>query len=122
MLVLGTSDSGFESRRPDKMNREVITLSGSTRFKKQFREVERELTLKGKIVLVPAIFGKTEDLEHDDETLGLLSKLHFDKIKISDSIYVIDPEGYVGDHTKEEVEYAKRNNKKIYYYSKEKNV
>jgi len=38
------------------MKPEVITLCGSTRFMKQFKEVERALTLDGIIPLVPAIY------------------------------------------------------------------
>ena len=34
---------------------------------------------------------------------------------MSDEIYVINPNGYIGESTKSEIEYAKRKNKKISY-------
>ena len=101
------------------MKREIITLCGSTRFREQFREIERMLTLNGKIGLPPAIFGKTEGIEHSKETEEMLFDLQIDKIRMSDSIFVIDAGGYIGDSTKKEIEFALKNKKEVRYYSKE---
>ena len=101
------------------MKREIITLSGSTRFRDEFKEVERILTLKGVIVLPPAIYGKAEGIEHSLETARLLDELHFDKIDISDGIFVIDVGGYIGDSTRKEIEYATSRGKSVQYYSKD---
>lgn len=101
------------------MKREIITLSGSTRFKEQFREIERKLTMEGKIVLPPAIYGKSEGIEYSSEMAKHLWNLHLDKISISDGIYVIDPDGQFGGRTQEEIDYAESKGKFIKYYSKE---
>ncbi|MCK4386861.1 MAG: hypothetical protein KAV41_02140 [Candidatus Pacebacteria bacterium] len=100
------------------MKREIITLSGSTKFRDQFREVERMLTMDGKIVLPPAIYGKAEGIKHSVEVSKHLLSLHLDKINISDGIFVIDVGGYIGDSTKKEIDYAKDKGKFIKYYSK----
>jgi hypothetical protein len=104
------------------MKREIITLSGSTRFRDQFREIERKLTMKGKIVLPPAIYGKAEGLEYTPEMAKNLWELHLDKINISNGIFVIDVDGYVGDSTRKEIDYAKSKGKFVRYYSQEKNI
>lgn len=39
------------------MEYKVITLCGSTKFKNEFLQAQKELTLKGYIVLSPFIFG-----------------------------------------------------------------
>lgn len=99
------------------MKREIITLSGSTRFRDQFREIERKLTLEGKIVLPPAIYGKAEGIEYSPELAKHLLELHLDKIDISDGIFVIDVGGYFGASTKKEIDYAKSKGKFVRYYS-----
>jgi len=101
------------------MKREIITLSGSTRFRDQYREIERKLTMEGKIVLPPATFEKAEGITYAPEIAKHLYDLHLDKIDISDGIYVIDVDGYIGDSTQKEIEYTKSKNKFVRYYSKE---
>ena len=101
------------------MKREIITLCGSTRFKEQFKEVERKLTLQGKIVLPPAIYGKSDGIEYSTELAKNLFDLQIDKIKISHGIFVIDVGGYIGDSTKKEIGEAESMGKFVKYYSKE---
>lgn len=101
------------------MKREIITLCGSTKFRDQFREIERKLTMDGKIVFPPAFYGKAEGLEYSPEMAEHLWNLHIDKINISDGIYVINPGGYIGESTKKEIDYAKNLGKFVRYYSEE---
>jgi len=101
------------------MKREIITLVGSTRFKEQFREAERKLTTDGKIVLPLAFYEKVEGIKHAPEMLKLLFDLQLDKINLSDSVFVIDVDGYIGETTKREIDYARSKGKLIRFYSKE---
>ena len=41
----------------------VITLCGSTRFKEEFRETQKRLTLEGNIVISVGLFGHSGDNE-----------------------------------------------------------
>lgn len=101
----------------------VITLCGSTRFKEQFIEAQKRLTLKGNIVISIGLFGHSGDEEvwegMDDGTLSktkeMLDDMHKRKIDMADSIYVINVGGYIGDSTKSEIEYARAHGKKIEY-------
>ena len=52
-----------------------------------------------------------------EEQKNNLDKLHLAKIDLSDAIFVINKNNYVGDSTKKEIEYAKKHNKKIFYYT-----
>lgn len=45
-----------------------------------------------------------------------LSKAHYKNIEISDAIYVINIDGYIGNSVKEEIEYAKELGKEIIYH------
>lgn len=44
-------------------NYKVITLCGSTRFKDEFLQVQKELTLQGNIVISVGLFGHAGDFE-----------------------------------------------------------
>ena len=42
-------------------NYPVVTLCGSTRFKNEFMEAQKRLTLEGKIVISVGLFGHSGD-------------------------------------------------------------
>ena len=94
----------------------VITLCGSTRFKEQYLEAQKRLTLDGNIVISVGLFGHSGDDEVWTEgTKEMLDDMHKRKIDMADAIYVINVDGYIGDSTRSEIEYAKANGKKIMY-------
>jgi len=101
----------------------VITLCGSTRFKDQFMEAQKRLTLEGNIVISVGLFGHSGDQEvwenMDEGTLTktkeMLDDMHKRKIDMADSIYVINVGGYVGTSTKSEIEYAIAHGKEVRY-------
>jgi uncharacterized protein YkuJ len=95
----------------------VITLCGSTKFKDQFEQTNAFLTLQGNIVISVAFFEQSEGFEITKEQAELLGNIHFRKIDISDEIFVIDVDGYIGDSTRKEIEYAGMKGKTIRYYS-----
>ena len=94
----------------------VITLCGSTKFKNEFLEVQKRLTLQGNIVLTVGLFGHSGDDEAWSEgTKEMLDDMHKRKIDMSDEIFVINKDGYIGSSTKSEIEYAINANKKVNY-------
>lgn len=103
----------------------VVTLCGSTRFKDEFYQIQKELTLKECIVISVGLFGHSGDEEvwenMDEGTLTktklMLDDMHKRKIDMADEIFVIDVNGYIGESTKSEIAYAKEHNKPITYYS-----
>ena len=107
-------------------NYKVITLCGSTRFKDYFMRVQKELTLKGNIVISVGLFGHSGDDEvwdgMDEGTLSktkeMLDDIHKRKIDMADEIFVINVGGYIGDSTRSEIEYAVKNGKKVNYLEK----
>ena len=94
----------------------VITLCGSTRFKEQFLEAQKRLTLEGNIVISVGLFGHSGDEEvWTPGTKEMLDNMHKRRIDMADAIYVINPGGYIGESTRSEIEYAKANGKKVLY-------
>ena len=104
----------------------VVTLCGSTRFKEQFMEAQKRLTLEGNIVISVGLFGHSGDQEvwenMDEGTLTktkeMLDDMHKRKIDMADEIFVINVNGYIGDSTCFEIEYAKEHGKKVRYLEK----
>ena len=94
----------------------VITLCGSTRFKEQFLEAQKRLTLEGNIVISVGLFGHSGDDEVWTEgTKEMLDDMHRRKIDMADEIFVINVGGYIGSSTRSEIEYAKANGKAVRY-------
>lgn len=98
----------------------VITLCGSTKFKDEFMQQQKRLTLEGNIVISVGLFGHA-DGEYKtvitDEVKEMLDDIHKRKIDMSDAIFVIDVDGYIGSSTRSEIEYAKATGKEIMYLS-----
>lgn len=93
-------------------NYRVITLCGSTRFKDEFMEAQKHLTLEGNIVISVGLFGHSGDDEAWNEgTKEMLDDMHKRKIDMADEIYVINVGGYIGTSTKSEIEYAEATGK-----------
>lgn len=91
----------------------VITLCGSIKFKDKFIEVQEKLTLEGNIVLTPNFFNNIKKENIDEKTKNMLDKMHKQKIDMSDEILVINVGGYIGESTKNEINYANLKSKKI---------
>lgn len=96
----------------------VITLCGSTKFKDEFLQVQKELTLEGNIVISVGLFG------HADGEFGklittevkiMLDDIHKRKIDMADEIFVINKGRYIGESTKSEIEYAIKTGKRVNY-------
>jgi hypothetical protein len=95
----------------------VITLCGSTKFKDQFIEMQKKLTLNGNIVISVGLFGHSGDDEAlDDTTKIMLDDMHKRKIDMADEIFVINVDGYIGDSTRSEIQYALKIGKPIHFY------
>ncbi len=93
---------------------EIVTLCGSTKFKKEYLEVMKKLTLEGKIVIPVGLWAQSGDTITEEQK-RMLDLLHLRKIDLSDSIFVINVNGYSGESTKREIEYAQTKGKKIMY-------
>lgn len=95
----------------------IITLCGSTRFKREFEVINRQLTLEGNVVLSVAFFPGADKVEISDEQKVLVDQIHKMKIDLSDGIFVLNVDGYTGESTRSEIAYAESNGKFVKYLS-----
>lgn len=94
----------------------VITLCGSTRFKEQFLEQQKRLTLEGNVVISVGLFGHSGDEEVWKPGMKeMLDKMHLQKIDMADEIFVINVGGYIGESTKREIAHAEQSGKPVRY-------
>lgn len=94
----------------------IVVLCGSTRFKKEFEQTNREMTLNGHIVLAPGVFGHADGIHLTAIEKEALDALHFQKIDLADEVIVVsDASGYIGDSTRNEIDYAEAMGKPIRY-------
>ena len=91
-----------------------ITLCGSTRFRKQYEEVNRRLSKQGHVVYSVSCFGHDGDPLTDQEKVTL-DRVHLAKIDNSDAIVVLNVDNYIGESTSREIAHAKATGKDIYY-------
>lgn len=94
----------------------VITVCGSLKYKKEMMEITEEIALNGNCMITPIYLTKSKE-EYTEEDFLMLSKMHFEKIKLSDAILVVNVNNYIGESTNKEIEFAKSLNKEIIYYT-----
>ena len=94
----------------------IITLCGSYKYIKEIKEVAEKLALEGNCVITPIDITRPKD-EYTKEEILQLGKMHKEKIKISDAIYVVNVDGYIGNNTQSEIDLAQELGKEIMYYN-----
>lgn len=93
----------------------VITMCGSLKFEDEIRKQTERLELEGNCVL-SIIYPGNPNFDKDSytpEQHQLFDKLHKQKIDMSDAIFVVNVNGYVGSSTKSESAYAIAQGKEV---------
>ena len=100
----------------------VICLCGSTRFTEEMLVKQWELTKEGFIVLswcaLPEWYFTGGDKAHIGDQEGVkevVDTVHLRKIDLADLVFVINIDGYIGESTRREIEYAKSKGKLVRY-------
>jgi len=98
---------------------DVVVLIGSVRFRTYFEREATKLTKQGYVVLMPQTWehvGDTSELDHELEEYSIaniLEQVHMRKIGMANRVLVINPDGYIGKATANEIEYASTQGKII---------
>ena len=114
-----------QSPQSAKGDAKVITLCGSSRFAAEFAEVNQRLTMDGCVVISLGMFRLPDLPDYDwtadrSDLKGRLGAVHFQKIRMADVVYIVDPGGYVGESTRREIAYAQSLGKPVRYLSRER--
>lgn len=96
----------------------VITVCGSMKFINEMMAIAMKTELEGNCVLMP-IYSTSKSSKDDftEEEALMLDKMHRERIALSDAILVVNVNNYIGNSTKNEIEFAKSLDKEIIYYT-----
>ncbi len=95
----------------------TYTMCASMRFEKEMQKIALELETVHHFNIIQCIYNADNVLLSEND-INTLAVMHRRKIDISDGIYVVDIDGYIGRSVNAEIEYAIQNNKEIIYHSK----
>ena len=99
------------------MQIKVITICGSMRYSKEMMKIAEKLELKEGYAVIQCVYN-VDGQRYEGIDASILDKIHRKKIDISDAIYVVNIDGYIGNSTRNEIEYAKNNGKEVIYHEK----
>lgn len=85
---------------------DVICLCGSTKFLKQFEEVKNFAEKQGAVVFTPEVYHHYYNVNLTVYQTEVLNELHQLKIGLADYVIVINVDGYIGETTQDEIEFA----------------
>jgi hypothetical protein len=98
----------------------IICLCGSTRFGYAFHDANLELTMQGYIILSVGATTQSDAAlmasgRITPEAKVGLDELHKRKIDLADVVFVLNVDNYVGESTRDEIEYSKHHSVPVIY-------
>lgn len=112
-LLSGSGSGGYNGIKP-----KIICYCGSLRVAMDaFKKAEYEAVLKGEIALLPCCMFVDIEREYGAESdyKQKADDLHKWKIDISDEVFILNVNGYIGQSTRSELEYALSIGKPVKY-------
>ncbi|MCM1197190.1 MAG: hypothetical protein NC548_15510 [Lachnospiraceae bacterium] len=95
----------------------TIAIIGPTKFAKQFKTTAQYFQVLGYVVLTTHIFNGIDGRPCSKAMQDMFEELGCQRIAMADEVFVINVNGYIGESTKKELEFAKSINKPISYYT-----
>ena len=103
-----------------KIKENRIYLVGSIRFKDYFIKIESVLQINhNKLVSICSIDGLLHKKDFSSKEWDKLQEIALKKLQYQEAVLVLDVNDYIGDHSREEIDYFSKNaNRPIYYLSR----
>lgn len=89
----------------------LITISGSMRYWEEILHHATKLSIEGNIVLIP--FKDPDEANLPKSRKNMYDEVHNERIEISDELFVVNKDGYIGNDTRREIIHAFRNDKNV---------
>ncbi len=93
----------------------IITICGSLKFEADIKYWAEKLTLDGNCVLSIIYPGNADLKAYNSEQRENFAKAHIRRIDLSDAVFVVNKNGYIGESTQKEIEYATTQGKEIIF-------
>ena len=94
------------------MKRKVVAVSGSMKFRDRIAEISERLQLENGYVVLGAV-AHVLDRELTAQEKEILGEMHLARIDLADAVFVANVDGYIGESTAREIEYARKRGKEI---------
>ena len=97
-----------------------ITICGSLKYEAEINYWHERLAFAGHTVYCMVVLPSQKNNNKDwytPEQKQTLDLLHLSKIEESDAIFVVDVDGYIGESTRREIEWARIRGKEVFYMS-----
>ena len=107
------------------MKPKIVTMCGSSRYCDVMAVcawiIERdELAITFGLHLLPGWYGGSKDhIAEHESCANEMDNLHLRKIDLSDEIFVVNVDGYIGESTAREIKYAEKIGLNVRYFGKD---
>lgn len=92
----------------------VVTICGSMRYADEMQKIATDLETKNGWCVIQCVYKIDENIGEAEMTNVV--NAHWKKIDISDMIYVVNINGYIGKSTQNEIDYALSKGKQVIYH------
>lgn len=96
----------------------TITLCGSMKFAEQMKQIAWNLEIEKGYNVLQCVYNE-QNKPITTEGQVRLAAAHSKKIDLSDAIYIVDIDGYIGASVAGEISYAAKHGKEILFHSKQ---
>jgi hypothetical protein len=98
----------------------IVCVCGSSRFVDRIAVLKWEMEKQGIVAigmhLLPGWYGAEPHHQAEKENVAhILDELHLQKIKMADEVLIANYDGYIGERTRIEIDYAQQLGKPIQY-------
>ena len=93
----------------------TYTICGSMKFAEDMKKIAYDLEISKGYNILQCVYCEDNIVPTEDKLLKL-ADAHYRKIDLSDGIYVVNMDGYIGTSVKKEIEYAERHGKEVLYH------
>ena len=94
----------------------TVTICGSMKFEAEMQRIAFCLETKHNMNVLQCVYN-IDGLDITPAERAALENAHYRKIELSDAVYVVDIQGYIGDQVSKEMAFAKRKGKDILFHS-----
>ena len=94
----------------------TVTICGSMKIENEMRKIAFILETEKNMNVLQCVYN-TENKELSEDDICALEAAHYRKIELSDAIYVVDINGYIGSSVSKEISFAEAHKKDIIFHS-----
>ena len=86
------------------------------RYAEQMKNIALMLEIKHNMNVLQCVYNES-NAELSKNEIEALKRAHKRKIDLSDAVYIVDIENYIGESVRKEIAYAKKQGKEIIFHS-----